>query len=280
MPASGPTSQYALGNTKAEHERLIRQAKFLMPFTERFFHDAGIGAGQRVLDIGSGVGDVAMLVARMVGPSGTVLGVERDTNSVARARARAAEAGFSNVSFTQSDVSQISSAGPFDAVVGRLILMFLPDPVPILRALSQLVRPGGVVAFQESSWAPFFRLSAHLPLWTACASLAHEALQRAGANPEMGPALYRVFQEAELPAPNVHMEVPLGDDPDTVRWIYDFFCSLLPQVRQLNLPLEPLGNLDTLLESIQAEVVASRNPVPFSALFGARCRRPADQASP
>src|SRR5262245_37739294 len=154
MIASDPSSSYALGSTDSEHERLIRQAVRLAPYTERFFREAGIGAGQRVLDLGSGVGDVAMLVAHLVGPSGEVVGVERDTRSVIRANARVAEAGVRNVTFTQSDVSQIASNTLFDAVVGRFILMYLPDPVAVLRSLSRLVRSGGVFAFQESSWAP------------------------------------------------------------------------------------------------------------------------------
>src|SRR5690348_12356619 len=102
MSMSGPTYDYALGSTDAEHERLIRQAALLAPLTERFFREASIGPGQRILDLGSGVGDVAMLASRLVGPSGEVVGVERDTRSIARARLRAAEAGLRNVSFTQS----------------------------------------------------------------------------------------------------------------------------------------------------------------------------------
>jgi ubiquinone/menaquinone biosynthesis C-methylase UbiE len=116
---SAPNSDYLLGNTDAEHERLIRQGARIAPFTERFFREAGIGPGQRVLDLGSGVGDVAMLAAKLVGPSGEVVAVERDMRSIARARARAAQAGHHNVSFTQSDVAQISSNKSFDAVVGR-----------------------------------------------------------------------------------------------------------------------------------------------------------------
>src|SRR6266567_6656420 len=69
MTEISPTSQYALGSTDAEHERLIRQAVRLAPLTERFFRDAGIGPGQRVLDLGSGVGDVAMLASRPLGCS-------------------------------------------------------------------------------------------------------------------------------------------------------------------------------------------------------------------
>src|SRR5229473_2698391 len=113
MTTTNPTAPYALGSTDAEHERLIWQAARLAPLTERLFREAGIGPGQRILDIGSGVGDVAMLVARLVGPSGEVVGIERDPRSIARARARVVEAGLHNVSFTQSDVNQIASDKPF-----------------------------------------------------------------------------------------------------------------------------------------------------------------------
>src|SRR5215472_14745849 len=100
-------TDYALGYTDAEAERLIRQSALIAPITERFLRDAGIAPSYRVLDLGSGMGDVAMLVARLVGPSGEVVGVERDANSVARAKARAVEAGLHNVSFLNSDVSDI-----------------------------------------------------------------------------------------------------------------------------------------------------------------------------
>src|SRR6266571_1008709 len=98
-------SDYLLGSTDAEHERLIRQAVRLAPVTKGFFREAGIGPGQRVLDLGSGVGDVAMLAAGLVGPSGEVVGIERDPRSITRARTRAADAGLRNVTFTQSDVA-------------------------------------------------------------------------------------------------------------------------------------------------------------------------------
>jgi ubiquinone/menaquinone biosynthesis C-methylase UbiE len=273
MTTSHSTSDYILGNTDAEHERLIWQAARVSPITERLFREAGIGPGQRVLDIGSGVGDVAMLAARLVGPSGEVVGIERDPKSIAKARARVAEAGLHNVSFTQTDVSQIPNGEPFDAAVGRFILMFLPDPVATLRSLARLVRPGGVVAFHEPSWVPLLALLAPLPLWSATASIIHETLLRSGANPEMGPDLYQKFLEAGLPAPTMRMEMPLGKEPDLARWFYDIVCTLRPQMQQLHLPVESLGNLDTLVERMQAEVAGSKNVASWFAAVAAWSRK-------
>jgi len=279
MTASGPTSHYSLGSTDAEHERLIWQASHLAPLTERLFREAGIGPGQRVLDLGSGVGDVAMLVARLVGPSGEVMGVERDTHSIARARARVAEAGLRNVSFSESDVNQIAHDKPFDAAVGRFILEFLPDPLAALRSVSRLVRAGGVLAFHEPCYAPFLLLSARLPLWSTSVSLIHETLLRSGANTEIGLDLYRIFLEAGLPGPTMRMEILLGSDPDFTRWTSDLLCSLRPQIEQQNLSLEALGDFATLPERLQAEVAASKTVVPFVALVGAWSHRPLGQVS-
>src|SRR6266404_4441032 len=117
MTTSHSPADYALGNTDAEHERLIWQSARVASITERFFREAGIGPGQRVLDIGSGVGDVAMLAARLVGPSGEVVAIERDPKSIAKARARVTEVGFDNVSFNESDVGEIPDGKPFDAAV-------------------------------------------------------------------------------------------------------------------------------------------------------------------
>jgi SAM-dependent methyltransferase len=269
---SSSSSHYALGSTDAEHERLIQQAARLAPLTERLFREAGIGPGHRVLDLGSGAGDVAMLAARLVGPSGEVVGIERDTRAIARARARVAQAGLNNVSFTQSDVSQFASGQPFDAAVGRLILMYLHDAVAVLRSLYRLVRPGGILAFQEPSWSSSLALTAHLPLWFACTSLIRETFQRSGVNTEIGLDLYWMFQEIGLPAPTVRMEMPLGNDPE---WIYGVLCSLRPQMEQLNLPLQTLGGFDSLRERLRAEAAAAKAVATWMVIVGAWSHKPA-----
>jgi len=272
MPKSRRSADYPLGHTDAEHERLIRQAARVAPITERFFREAGIAPGQRVLDLGSGVGDVAMLAARLVGPSGQVVAIERDPKSIVKASARVTEAGFHNVSFNESNVNEILDEKPFDAAVGRFILMYLPDPVATLRSISQVVRPGGVFVFQEPCWVPVLAHLASLPLWFATASLIDKAM-RASANHDMGTELYRTFVEAGLPAPTMRMELPMGNEPYLAQWYYDTLCSLRPQIEQLRLPIESLGSLDTLVQRLQAEVAESKIVGCWFASVGAWCRK-------
>lgn len=267
-------SDYALGYTNFEHERLIRQAARIAPYTERLFREAGIGPGQRVLDLGSGVGDVSMLLARIVGPTGEVVGIERDPYSIARAKARAVEAGLRNISFTQADVNQIVTDQLFDAAVGRFILMFLPDPASVLRCLMKLVRPDGILVFQECSWGPFLAFAARFPLWSKLLSAIHETFLRAGVNPEMGIALYQTFQQVGLPAPAMHMETPLGSDANFISLVCDLLSSMRPLMQRHHVSLEALGDLDTLADRIQAEVVASNTVLSLVPLVGVWVRKP------
>ena len=267
------SADYPLGHTDAEHQRLIRQAERVAPITERFFREAGIGPGQRVLDLGSGVGDVAMLVAQLVGPSGEVVAIERDRNSIDKARARVTKAGFQNVTFNESNVNEILDERPFDAAVGRFILMYLPDPVATLRSISQVVRPGGLFAFQEPDWVPVLAHLAKLPLWFATASLIDKTM-RASANHDMGTELHDTFLKAGLPEPTIRMEIPLGKEPYLAQWYHDTLCSLLPQVEQQHLSTESLGNLDTLVHRLQAELAESKTVACWFASVGAWCRKP------
>ena len=277
-PAGDSTGDYALGYTSGEHDRLIRQAARIAPVTERLFRAAGIASGQRVLDLGSGMGDVSMLLAKFVGPSGHVVGIERDANSIARARARVAEAGLQNVEFTQTDANEILSDRLFDAAVGRFILMFLPDPTSVLRSLSRLVRPGGVIAFQEPTWIPFLAFSARLPLWSKVLSVIHQTFLASGVNPEMGPDLYRAFKQIGLPAPNMHVEMLLGSDDEFIALVCDILGSIRSLADQHHIPLERLGDLSTLTPRVQTEIASHDTFVSFVPLVGVWSRVPNDSS--
>jgi ubiquinone/menaquinone biosynthesis C-methylase UbiE len=96
-----------------------------------------------------GAGDVALLAARLVGSEGEVVGIDTNPSIIETARARARDAGCSNVSFVAGDIRELSLPQDFDAVVGRYVLMFMPDPVAAMRAVVGHLRPGGIAAFPE-----------------------------------------------------------------------------------------------------------------------------------
>src|SRR5579859_7526762 len=129
-------ADYAFGRGRAEYDRLIEQAEIFRPLTERMLRNAGIGAGMHVLDIGCGAGDVSFLVSALVGPEGSVCGVDLDGDALAIAEQRRAARGIANVSFRQGDARSAGSGQLFDAAVGRFVLMFINDPTEALRLLA------------------------------------------------------------------------------------------------------------------------------------------------
>src|SRR5262249_37369092 len=141
--------EYLLGHSLHEQRRLAEQGVILQPITQRLFRDAGLRRGMRVLDVGCGVGDVTCLVAEMVGSQGSVVGVDYAGSVLSTARKRVASRGLSWARFIEADISQVSlsdlGSPPFDAVVGRLVLMYQSDPTGVLRRLAGMVRPGGTV---------------------------------------------------------------------------------------------------------------------------------------
>jgi ubiquinone/menaquinone biosynthesis C-methylase UbiE len=273
MTETKTNETYVLGSSEQEHERLIRQAGIFSTITERLFQDAGVASGHRVLDLGSGLGDVAMLACRLVGPSGTVLGVDNDARSLAKAKTRVAEAGLRNVTFVESDLTSMENVEPFDAIVGRFILEFLPSPGVVVSSICEKLKPGGVVAIQDACWGPFLQLCSHLPLRSKCADLIYQSFQRSGANMDMELVLYRIFQEAGLAPPRMRVEIPIGDEPDIRNYVCDLFYSLYPRLQQQNISTEGVGNIATLRERLEAERTVSKSFGACQALVGAWSRK-------
>jgi ubiquinone/menaquinone biosynthesis C-methylase UbiE len=261
------------GSNQAEHERLMRQAKTLAPYTERLFRDAGVASGQRVLDVGSGVGDVALLAASLVGSTGSVVGIDRDAIALGVARSRADTARASNIQFLQADLSKLRIDGDFDAIVGRFILMFLPDPAATLRSLTAHLRPGGVIVFHEVSWASLYSLAGHLPLRTACADLICGTLRQAGARPDMPLALYQGFIESGYQAPNLRVETLVANDAGGHDWLPELIESLRPRFNELGMETQAVGDFGTLAARLECERENARSFTPLAGLVGAWARK-------
>ena len=95
---------YPFADRAAEDERLVVQGALFDPLTRRLLQQAGLEPGMRVLDLGSGAGNVARLAAELVGPRGSVVGIERDPAAVTLAQRRTDTA---NVEFRVGDVQTL-----------------------------------------------------------------------------------------------------------------------------------------------------------------------------
>jgi ubiquinone/menaquinone biosynthesis C-methylase UbiE len=140
---------YVLGHSKNEIQRLISQAAIFRPVTERLLRAVKIGPGMRILDLGCGAGDVSMVAAEFVGPTGLVVGIDRNQEVLTLAAERARAAGLPQIRFARASVESFSSQETFDLVIGRYIVIHQSDPIGFLRAAARLVRPGGSIAFHE-----------------------------------------------------------------------------------------------------------------------------------
>jgi ubiquinone/menaquinone biosynthesis C-methylase UbiE len=138
---SAAYGQYALGRSPQEYARLARQAEILKPMTGRLFAEAGVQPGMRVVDLGSGTGDVCMLLSEMVGLDGTVIGLDLDEGALLHARQQAAAAGVANIIFAHSDFAHYVPDAPLDAIVGPLVLMYQADPAAALAKHTKYLRP-------------------------------------------------------------------------------------------------------------------------------------------
>lgn len=264
MATTNPTGHpYLFAFSAQERQRLQTQAQLLAPSTRRLLEEAGITTGMRVLDVGSGPGDVALLAADLVGPTGTIVGIERDPSSLKIAQARVQAAGLTTVSFMKGDLTHLQLKADFDAVIGRCILQHLPDPVATLRQLVHYLRPGGIVAFQEIAVPTTQASVPQVPLWEQMYSWAREALRHAGLDSWFGMRLYRVFLEAGLPAPQLHCDAFLGAGPDWGWYavVAETIRSLLPVITQQGIATAEEIEIDTLAQRCREAVVHQQSMV-------------------
>jgi ubiquinone/menaquinone biosynthesis C-methylase UbiE len=267
---------YPIGETDAQSRRLITQAQLYNPFTRAFFQAAGISSGMKVLELGSGVGDVSLVLADLVGPNGSVVGVELKPAAVETARARIAATGWRNVKYLAGAIESVELEQDFDAVVGRFILMWLPDPLAVLERVVRHLRPGGVVAFQDNDFTFGAMASAPLPLFDKVYTWLKDTMVQDGPDYHMGLKMQHLYRRVGLTTPQFTFDAPMGMGNS---WTgYQFIAETvemlkpLMQQRGIALPAE-IGTSD-LAEKIRKEAVENNAVIVLPAIIGAWSRKP------
>jgi SAM-dependent methyltransferase len=253
---SGP-QEYMFKYSDEEVRRLVVQSTYWSDLTEDLLRKAGLSAGMHVLDVGSGVGDVAMIAARLVGEGGSVRGIDGSPDSLAVARRRAASAGLTNIVFEQAEIDSYETADRFNAIIGRLILIHLPAPAATLRRLSGLLAPAGLVVFQEPDVSgvnmdPASELSTLVCGWFT------QAFERAGIDLKFGQRLPRLMLEAGLPAAH-SIAVQRLESPGTRRNMEFFEVSIraiLPLLERFGIATAEEVDVSTLSQRVIEDTVS------------------------
>jgi ubiquinone/menaquinone biosynthesis C-methylase UbiE len=248
-------TSYLLGDTDRELARLIRQAALFSDFTEDVFRKAGVTRGMRVLDVGCGVGDVSMIAAALVGPEGSVVGIDRSPAALDIARARVEREGLSQVRFVQADLHDVVEEG-FDAIVGRFILIHLPDPAASLRILASRLRRGGILAFVEMD----IGVANAVPrsaIFSRCLDLITRVYRKGGMEPDMGSRLFAEYRAAGFdPVIAGNCRVEAGPESHAYDYLADSLRSLLPSMVEHGLATAQEMDVDTLSARLRAESLA------------------------
>lgn len=246
-------ADYVLGVSAQEQERLRAQGDAVGPMTLRLLTQAGVGPGMRVLDVGCGTGDVSLLALRLVGPTGEVVGVDREAQMIEAARKRAGDLGLANVRFVRSDFRELGAAeGVFDAVVGRLVLMYQADAADAVRRLRSAVRPGGLMAFQEydSTLPPTSVVP--MPLHVKVRGWIWRTLEHSGADVHMGFKLFHVLRAAELSGIEMRAEAIVAT-PETRYPTVPLVRVLLPRMVLYGVATEEELDIETLEQRLATE---------------------------
>ena len=271
---------YVMGRSADETLRLQERARFFEPLTRHLFQEAGISTGMRVLDIGSGPGDVSFLAAELVGPTGSVVGVDPNPEVVRTAIRRAEASSLVHVSFKVGDIRDLALDQEFDAVVGRLVLMYSADPSATLRSALRYVRPHGLAAFHEMNLGAPVWSEPISPLHQLLARCVSEAFARSGVEMAMGTRLYEVLVAAGVTSPQMCTDALIGTGD---QWIGRFAAafgagilhSLLPVILEHGIATESGLGLDTFDERYIGEVVRQGSVVQWIPFVGAWGRKDA-----
>lgn len=272
---SNPQIDYALGHSSRELDRLTFQGTVFAPYTRQLLTEAGLTAGMRVLDVGCGCGDVSFLAADLVSSHGYVLGVDRSPAAVERAKTRAVRRNIHNVSFAVGDPAAMHFDRPFDAIIGRFVLMYQDDPATSLRNMTRHLREGGLVAFQELD-STGCRAWPAVPAFDEAARWLAEGLRSSGARPELGLEMHSLFVDCGLPAPRMRMDALVSGEGDSpvYKLLAEAVRSLAPTLEKLNIASAAQLKIDSLADRMCKEVVAKRGVAMSYGLVGAWARKP------
>jgi ubiquinone/menaquinone biosynthesis C-methylase UbiE len=231
------SSHYVHGTSPDEQRRLSRLNQLL---NDSSLAALELEAGDRVLDVGSGLGQLSRRMAQVVGPRGRVVGIEQNRDQIAEAERQATLQGEAGrVEFRQGDAQRLPLAdgewGSFDVAHARFVLEHVPDPERVVAGMLRAVRPGGRLVLEDDDHEilrPWPELPELGEVWKAYM----RSYERHGNDPIIGRRLVELLRRA-------------GAEPRRSQWLTFGACSGHP-----DFPLY-VANLGAILDMARKDIV-------------------------
>jgi len=205
---------YAIRGRRSGRERLRVLSHILQGGTLNFLDKVGLRPGRTCMDVGCGGGAVTRELARRVGSTGRVVGLDMDLAQLEIVRAEAAAQNIENIEYRVADVSNPpSDIRNLDLVYTRFLLCHLRSPADVLLWMVKSLKPGGVLAVEDCDFTGHFCYPP-LPAFYRYVELCGEVMCRRGGDPHIGLKLPQMFKDAGLEIGGVTVAHPSDIDGD------------------------------------------------------------------
>ena len=156
--------------------------------------------------------------------------------------------------FVEGDIHDPAPGGPFDAIVGRLVLMYVPDPAAVLRQQATVLRAGGLVVPIEFD-VPTARALPASPLLSQAIAWIAEAFAKGGIQPSLGARLWAVVREAGLrPLGMIGVQPHFGpDDPAAVALFAGIIRTIAPLIERTGVATAEEIGVETFAQRLKAD---------------------------
>ncbi|MBV9197449.1 MAG: methyltransferase domain-containing protein [Solirubrobacterales bacterium] len=196
-PATGAKSRYLLGDSPAEVQQLVEQARVYAPEAEELLGRIGLQVGASAIDIGCGVPGILHLLADRVGRAGRIVGLDREPRMVETGRQLARKLDL-DVELIEADATATGlHDDSFNLVHARTPLLNVANPEEILTEMIRIAKPGGVIALQKPDASAWGCDPPH-PAFEILRAEILSAYRRTGKDFSIGRRIARMLTDARL----------------------------------------------------------------------------------
>ena len=224
--------------------------------TYKFWENLGIKSGMRVLEAGSSIGNLTIMLAEMAGPDGSVTGIDFDDKMLSIAQKKMEENKITNVEFRKADLSKPLpfEDEQFDVIAGRRILMYLPNPGETVNNLARVLKRGGIIGFQEHDATMMTHSIADMPLHEKVNRWMWETVEKEGGDIHTGYKLWNILAQEGLAVEKVTAEAVV-QTPNQPNNMTPIIRAMMGRITKLNNITEEEIDIETLDERLKKEML-------------------------